>query len=450
MSAPEAATATTAARTSRRALLTVVAVVFIDLLGFGVVIPILPFYVRSFGVSDVYIGLLAASYSLAQFLFAPLFGRLSDRRGRRPVITLSLAGSAVAWIVFGFAAEVSAFFGLTAGLAALFLSRTLAGAMGGNLAAAQAYVADITPPERRAGALGLVGASFGLGFVFGPAIGGLFASEPVVAAADRLFPAFVPATTFSLPSFAAAGLSLLSLGFAAAFLVEPERRHGPDARTTFVEGFAAALRDANLRGLVAAFFLASVAFSGIQVMFIPYAADVYGYDATQTAFLLTYVGVLGVINQGVLVGRLSRRYGEQRVAVAGAATLLVALAGLPFSPFVGRLLPPLSSILAPLPFLSRELLALLVALALLSLGNGLLNVALSTLVSTAASADAQGSAFGVTQGAGSLGRTVGPPAMAALYVAAYWSPFVSGAVLVVPIVAILAGLARRGGSPSAG
>jgi predicted MFS family arabinose efflux permease len=311
--------------------------------------------------------------------------------------------------------------------------------MGGNIATAQAYIADITPPERRAGALGLIGASFSLGFIFGPALGGVFASDPVVAAARDLFPSFVPATRFSLPSFAAAGLSLLSLAAAALFLPEPDRQRRAGTRQTLIGQFVTALRDTDLRGLVVAFFLVSVAFSGIQVMFIPFAADIYGYDETQTAFLLTYVGVLGVINQGVIVGRLSRRVAESRIAIAGASLLLVALAAIPFSPQLGALLPTVGG---P-PYLTRELLALLVVLAMLSLGNGLLNVALSTLVSMAASAETQGSAFGVTQGAGSLGRTVGPPTMAALYAfVAYWSPFIAGAVLVIPILAILVGIAR--------
>lgn len=440
MSAPEAATVADADRgggavpSQRRALATVIGVVFIDLLGFGIVIPILPFYVRSFLVSDVFIGLLAASYSIMQFLFAPLLGRLSDERGRRPVLMLSLAGSVVAWTVFGLAGQVSETVTLTAGLAVLFVSRMVAGAMGGNIATAQAYIADITPPERRAGALGLIGASFSLGFIFGPALGGVFASDPVVAAARGVFPAFVPATKFSLPSFAAAAFSLLSLASAALFLPEPDRERRAIPRQSLVGQFVTALRDGSLRGLVIAYFLVSVAFSGIQVMFIPFAADVYGYDATQTAFLLTYIGVLGVINQGVVVGRLSRRFAESRIAIAGAALLLVSLAAIPFSPQLGTVLPTVGG---P-PYLTRELVALLVVLGTLSLGNGLLNVSLSTLVSTSASAEAQGSAFGVTQGAGSLGRTVGPPTMAALYaLVAYWSPFIAGAVLLAPIIVIL-------------
>ena len=440
MAAPESATARFA--TPRRALATVIFVVFLDLVGFGVVIPILPFYVRSFGVSDVFIGLLAASYSLMQFVSAPLLGRVSDSRGRRPVLMLSLAGSVVAWTVFGLAGEVLALSGLVAGVATLFASRMLAGAMGGNIATAQAYVADVTPVDRRAASLGLLGASFSLGFIFGPALGGVLASDTVVAAARDLLPAAVPATRFSLPSFGAAALSLLALVSAALFLPEPERSRGPERRVTLVGGFVEALADLRLRGLVVAFFLLSLAFSGVQVMFIPFAADVYGYDATQTAFFLTYIGALGAINQGVLVGRLSARYAEARLAVVGAVVLLVALVLLPFSPDVGRLLPPLGG---PVWF-TRELFVLLVDGALLSFGNSLLNVSLSTLVSTSASADRQGNAFGVTQGAGSLGRTVGPPAMAALYVLGVPWPFVVGAALLVPIVLLLARYTGETGS----
>ncbi|SFF79142.1 Predicted arabinose efflux permease, MFS family [Halopelagius inordinatus] len=449
MSTPESASAGTdpadvppeaSVDAPKRALAIVIGIVFVDLLGFGVVIPVLPFYVRSFAVSDVFIGLLAASYSAMQFLSAPLLGRLSDSRGRRRVLMLSLAGNTVAWTVFGLGTEVGVLFGTLPALATIFASRMLAGAMGGNIATAQAYIADVTPADRRAAALGLVGAAFGLGFVFGPAIGGVFASEEVVATARAVLPGFVPATRFSLPSFVAASLSLVALVAAAAFLPEPDRIRPAANRTTLVGQFTDALADPSIRGFVASFFLVSVAFSGVQVMFIPYAADLYGYDETQTALLLAYIGVLSILNQGVLVGHLSRRYGERRTAVAGASILAVALAVLPFSPALGSAVPGVGG---PAWF-TGPVLALLLSLAALSLGNSLLNVALSALVSRAASADTQGTAFGVTQGAGSLGRTVGPPSMALLYVVAYWSPFVAGAVLVVPVVAILAARVTRG------
>jgi MFS family permease len=196
-----------------------------------------------------------------------------------------------------------------------------------------------------------------------------------------------------------------------------------------------ALKDPSLRGLVIAFFLVSVAFAGIQVMFIPFVADVpaYEYDASAAGLLLTYIGVLGALNQGLLVGRLSRLIGPPRLAVVGAGLLLVSLAALPFAPELGELLPTIGG---P-AWATRELIALLVVLGVLALGNGLLNPSLATLVSTSTGADTQGAAFGVTQGAGSLGRTVGPPVAAALYAAVYWSPFVAGALVVVPVIALL-------------
>jgi MFS family permease len=437
MCVPDGATANAAVANPRRAVGTVVFVVFLDLVGFGIVVPILPYYVRSFGVGDVFIGLLAATYSLTQFIAAPLLGRLSDRRGRRPVVAISLAGSAVAWTGFGLADVVGAAQGATVGVAVLFLSRAFAGAMGGNIAAAQAYVADVTPPERRAGALGLVGASFSLGFIFGPAIGGALASETAVRAASTLP---IPATPFTLPAFGAAAMSLVALAVSLVALEEPDRRRSV-ARATFVEAFASSLRDPRLRGLVLAFFLVSVSFAGVQVMFIPFVADAaaYGFDASAAALLLTYVGVLGALNQGILVGRLADRFGSARLALGGATLLLVALAALPFAPELGG---PLPSTGGP-AWLTRELVALLAVLGILSLGNGLLNPSLSTLVSTNADAEGQGAAFGVTQGAGSLGRTVGPPVAAALYAVAYWSPFVAGAVVVLPVLAVLVGLVRR-------
>jgi MFS family permease len=428
----------------RRALVAVLAIVFIDLLGFGIVIPILPFYVRDFGASDVVYGLLAASYSLMQFVSAPLLGGLSDSRGRRPVLMLTLAGNAVAWTVFGLGGEVETVAGTAAALATLFLARMLAGAMGGNIATAQAYIADVTPRERRAEALGLVGAAFGLGFVFGPALGSVLASDAVVDAAAGVFPSFLPATRFSLPSFGAAVLSVVAFLAAWAYLPEPDRQVAPARRPRIVGQFVDAARDAALRPLVLAFFVASLAFSGIQIAFVPFVADIYGFDASQAGLLLTYVGALGVVNQGVVVGRLSRRIAAERLAVGGAALLVVALGAFPFTPEIGR-----AVLGGDVVGLGPGVVAMLAVLTVLSVGNSLLNVALSALVSLAAGVESQGSAFGVTQGAGSLGRTVGPPVMTALYaLVVYWSPFVLGAVLTVGVVALLSTLRVTGAVPA--
>ena len=418
---------------TRRRVAVVVGIVFVDLLGFGIIIPILPFYVRSFGVSDVFIGLLAASYSLAQFGAAPILGRISDERGRRPVLMLSVGIGGVAWILFGFAAEINATAGTALGLVVLFGARLLAGAAGGNIAAAQAYIADVTTPAERPGALGLVGAAFGLGFVFGPAIGGLLASETAVSTARAVFPAFVPVTVFSLPSFAAAGFSFLALAATVVVLKEPDRVRTPARRVTFVGQFRAALADSTLRPLVVAFFLTSLSFAGITVMFVPFLADFFGYGATEAALFLAYIGALGVVNQGVLVGWLSRKVGVRYVVRAGVVALFLALVLLAVSPLAGT-----DALLVSGPdWLTGGLVVLLAFGALASFGNGATTVGLAALVSEGATGDAQGAAFGVTQGAGSLGRTVGPPLAAAAYVALYWSPFVAGALVLVPVALLL-------------
>jgi MFS family permease len=418
---------------TRRGVAVVVAVVFLDLLGFGIIIPILPFYVRSFGLSDLFIGLLAASYSFAQFVAAPMLGRISDERGRRPILMLSVGVSGVAWTIFGLAAEVDAAAGTVAAVVTLFGARILAGAAGGNIATAQAYIADVTPVEDRAGALGLVGAAFALGFVFGPAIGGLAASDTAVRVAESVLPAFVPATKFSLPSFAAAAMSFVALATAAVVLKEPNRTAMPAGRVSFVAQFRRALSDATLRPLVLAFFLTSFAFAGVQVMFVPFVADFFGYGATEAALFLTYIGVLGTINQGVLIGRLAKRYGSRLVVFSGVASLFSALVVLALSPFLANLVPDLTG---P-SWVTGGLLVLLAFGALASFGNGAVTVGLSTLVSQGASEATQGAAFGVTQGAGSLGRTVGPPLAAAAYVFVYWSPFIADALLMVPVALVL-------------
>jgi len=412
----------------RRGLAVVFFVVFLDLLGFGIIIPILPYYTRTFpGGTEFVIGLLAASYSAMQFVFAPLLGSLSDRVGRRPVLVVSLCGSVVAWTVFG----------LADALWLLFLSRMLAGAMGGNLSTAQAYVADVTPSERRAAALGFIGAAFGLGFIFGPGIGAVLSFDATVAAVDGLLPAAVPISRFSLPSFAAAAASLAGVLVALLFL--PESRTVAESagatateRISSITQLRAAVATPGLRPLLLAFFLVSFAFSGVQVMFVPYVADIYGYTAAQSALLLTYIGVVAVITQGVLVGRLSARYSPVRLSLFGTALLVVGVGAIPASRAIGSVLPDLTALA---PFLTADLIGLLLVLTLLPLGNGILSVTLTALVSQRASAAVQGSAFGITQGAGSLARTVGPPVMGGLYFAVgYWSPFVVGSVLLLPVL----------------
>ncbi|KAB1188942.1 MULTISPECIES: MFS transporter [Haloferax] len=422
----------------RRALGVVFFIVFVDLLGFGILIPVIPLYALSFGATEFVGSLLIASYSAMQFLAAPLLGRLSDARGRRPVLLLSLTGSVIAWMLFGIAGS----------LAVLFAARMLAGAMGGNIATAQAYIADITPPEDRAKGLGLLGAAFGLGFVFGPALGGFFASDPVVAAARDIFPAIVPVSEFSLPSFAAAVITGTNL--VVAFFVLPESRppeeRGSEAteRESRIDQLLTALRTHGLGALVASFFLVSFAFSALESQFIFLTNDQYGYGATENAIILTYVGLVLAVVQGGLVGPLTDRFGEYRLAVAGAAIQVVMLAAVPFSPVFGTYIPTVGALVPIGPTLPPGVLALLAVMTPLSVGNALTNVSLNTLVSRSAGDDEQGGAFGLTQSAGSLARTFGPALAGGLYTGiAFWAPFVAGGLLMIPILFLLGRLDRE-------
>jgi len=423
--------------TSRRRVVgTLFLVVFLDLVGFGILIPVIPLYAKFFGANEFVGSLLIATYSLFQFVGAPLLGRLSDERGRRPVILLSLLGSVLAWTLFGLAGELAGLVGASSGLVVLFLARALAGAMGGNIATANAYIADVTPREDRAKGLGLLGAAFGLGFVFGPAIAGVVSSPAALAVFRDVLPAAVPVSEYTMPSFTAAVLCAANLGLAYAVLPEP-RRHAATASAgeSRLVRLYEAVRSPAIGSLLVAFFLASFAFSAFESQFIFLTSDRLGFGTAENAVLLTYVGVLVAIVQGGLVGPLTDRFGEYRLALVGAAVQAATLALVPFSLSWG-FVPALGPVAA-------GGVALALVATPLAFGNALTNVSLNALVSLNAGDDEQGGAFGLTQSAGSLARTFGPATAGLLYVAvAYWSPFVVAGLLFVPVLLVLGAVAR--------
>ena len=420
----------------RRVVGTLFLVVFLDLLGFGILIPVIPLYATFFGANEFIGSLLIATYSLFQFVGAPVLGRLSDERGRRPVLLISLTGSVVAWTLFGVAGELAGLLGAVNGLVVLFLARALAGAMGGNIATANAYIADVTPPEDRARGLGILGAAFGLGFVFGPAIAGVVSSPPALAVFRDVLPAAVPVSEFTMPSFTAAVLSAGNLALAYLVLPEPRRR----TRSTPASGsrlgrLLAALRSPGIGALVVSFFLASFAFSAFESQFIFLTNDRLGYATAENAVLLTYIGVLIAVVQGGIIGPLTERFGEYRLAVVGAAIQVVTLALVPFS-LSWAFVPSLGPV-------DAGGVALALVSTPLAFGNALTNVSLNALVSLDAGADEQGGVFGLTQSASSLARTFGPAVAGLLYVAVgYWFPFVVAGLLFVPVLALLGTVAR--------
>jgi len=404
----------------KRALLTVFLTILLDLIGFGMILPLLTFYAQEFHATPLQIGLLFSSYSLTQLLCAPLLGRLSDRAGRRPVLLGSIAGSVVAYVIFALAPNY----------AVLLLARSLSGVTAANYAIAQAYMADVSSPQERSKAMGLVGAAFGLGFVLGPALGGILeqlgASVPPLI---HLGPRLVP--------FAAAGLSALNLLIASVSLPEslsPELRRSAASRGGSWMGFKElreVWRDTPLRGLMVLFFLVMLCFSMMETTLALFCQARFGFGARETSWLFVFVGVVLVIVQGGLLGRLVRRFGERRLILSGIVLMALGLVLMPLTPVT---IPPVWSKLGLL-FLS---------LLLLAVGNGIHNPSTTGLLSRLAGEEAQGSTIGLSRSFGALARILGPSAGTWIFAAAgvRW-PFWSAGLLMMVALAVAADVLRR-------
>jgi multidrug resistance protein len=359
----------------RSPLLIIFVTVFIDLIGFGIVIPVLPYYAEGtkFGATPSQVGLLFASYSVMQLIFAPVLGRLSDKYGRRPILLISLLGTSVGFLILGFATT----------LWMLFVGRIIDGISGGNISTAQAYIADITTKENRAKGMGLIGAAFGLGFVFGPAIGGILSRWGI-----------------NVPFLFAGGLAFLNailLYFALPETVTPDH----PARISAAAGrgwqqLIGALRNPQLGFVLTIYFLSIVAFSIMTATFSLFMMFRLGYDAFHNGWVFAFVGIISAIIQGGLIGKLVKRFGEP---------LLVIIGGLLFS----------ASLLA-IPFVTAAtgLLAILTLGAATAIGQALSAPSLSSLASKSAGAGEQGGVLGVMQSVASLARAVGPSLAAAL------------------------------------
>ena len=367
-------------------------IVFIDLVGFGMIIPLLPFYAEHFGADPFVVGLVMASYSLAQFAAAPFWGRLSDRVGRRPVLIVSLAGAAAAYIWLGYADE----------LWILFAARLAGGAMAGNISAAFAYMADITTPENRARGMGLIGAAFGLGFIAGPALGGLLAgSDPALA-------------DYRTPALAAAGLSFLALAMSFAILKESlskevRRRLAEKPRSQRWAQFRAALARPRVGGLIGLTFLATFVFAGMEATFALWSNRQFGWGPAQNGYLFAFIGILSATIQGGLIGRLAKKFGEARLIIFGTGALAIGLGLIPFS--------------SSLPYL-------LVAMIFLGIGFSVMSPSLNSLVSLQVGAEDQGGIMGINRSANTLARVLGPAWAGFLFatLGRNW-PYFSGALL---------------------
>lgn len=336
--------------------------VFIDLVGFGIVIPVLPLYAENFHATPMAIGWLTGIYSGMQIIFTPILGKLSDRFGRRPVLLVSIAGTAVGFALMGMAQS----------LTLLFVARILAGITGGNISIPQAYIADVTAPEKRSHAMGMIGAAFGLGFTFGPLIGGLM---------SRI--------SYGAPFFFAAGLAVANAVLVYLILPESlsrEHRARQHKEASVAEVFRHG-RGTMFALVVATYFFLIAGFSIMTTLFALFNEKRFGYDAHANGYLFGFVGLISIIVQGGLIGRLVKTFGE--VALTRAGMLLTTLS------------------LALLP-LSNNLTTLLLVCAGLSCGSGFASPPLSGLASQMIERSWQGRALGVMQSAGSTGRLLGP------------------------------------------
>jgi DHA1 family tetracycline resistance protein-like MFS transporter len=374
-------------------------VVVIDLIGFGIIIPLLPFFAEHYQASPFQVGLLMAVYSLTQFVAAPFWGRLSDRIGRRPVLLFSLAGAILAYLWLGVAEE----------LWALFAARAVGGFMAGNISAAFAYVADITTRETRAKGMGIIGAAFALGFTIGPAIGGILAgSDPHNA-------------DFQSPAFAAAGLSAFALILGIFTLKESlsdeiKKRIAEKPKEIQSKQFQIALKKPNIRLLLLLSFLAVFAFAGIEATFALWSRRQYGWGPEQNGYLFALIGFSGALLQGGLIGRMSKRFGEANLIVQGSIALALGIGLIPFA---------------------TELWMLIIVMLIAVYGFSVISPSLNSLISLETNEEDQGGMMGVARSATTLARVGGPAWAGTLFsvLGMNW-PYFGGACIMAVVIVI--------------
>jgi DHA1 family tetracycline resistance protein-like MFS transporter len=367
-------------------LTTIFLIVFVDILGFGLILPLLPYYAETYGATAWITGLLVASYAAAQLIGAPLLGRLSDRFGRRPVLLLSILGTAVGFLILALAEPIGAALGNIFGAAAavngfiiaiMFFSRILDGVTGGNISVAQAYITDVTDSESRAKGLGLLGAAFGFGFIIGPATGGLLSTWG-----------------YAVPAYAAAALATLNL--LAVYFYLPEsltaaRRAEIAAMprpSISLDALVAAFRRPRVGPILHTRFFYGLAFAMFTSIFSLYAAGgPLNLSPQSTGFVLAYVGLLSAIVQGFAIGKLAKRYPEPTLMLSSAVAMVVGF-------FLWGLVP--------------NVLLLLIVLLPLSIGGGVMNTILSSVLTKAVPGEAVGGTLGLATAVESSTRVIAP------------------------------------------
>ena len=351
---------------NKKMLFAIFLIVFIDLLGFSVILPLLPFYAETFGATPLVVGLLTAAYAAAQLIGAPLLGRLSDRYGRRPILMISIAGNMLGFVLLAVAQN----------LGVLFLARALAGLTGGNISVAQAYISDVSEPKDRGKAFGLIGAAFGLGFIIGPAVGGILGT----------FGFWVPATVSAVLS----GINLLLVFFWLPESLTVERRLelANTSRPPFtVNAMLQTLNRPFVGPLLHTRFFFGLAFAMFQSIFALYAQYRLNLDGRQTGYILAYVGVLSAVTQGFLIGKITARFSDTQIILASTIIMAIGLGSWAFAPNV---------------------IALLIVLVPIALAGGVLNTTINSAMSKAVAPIEIGGILGLAASLESLTRVISP------------------------------------------
>lgn len=351
---------------NNRAIALVYATIFLDVLGLGVLIPVLPYYARQYSADAATVGFLSVSFSLALFISSPILGALSDRIGRRPVILWNILGSSIAYFLFGWANT----------LWLLMVARLIEGITGGSISSAQAYIADVTPPAERMKRFGFIGAVFGLGFILGPAFGG-----------------FLSRYGLSAPAYAAGTLCFIAFLFGFFMLPESlpaERRVATPMSAADFNPFTkiqAALSRDSIRAILVAMFLVNVAFSGLQSNFAVLTLNRFQMGPSDNALIFVYIGMLSILMQGVVVRRLPKSWNPVRTCMTGLTAMALGFLGIAFAAEKWHLFP---------------------AIAVMAFGNGITAPMLTALISRRVGEREQGTVLGSSQGIISATRIVGP------------------------------------------
>ncbi len=374
---------------NKKALFTIFLIILTDIIGFGIIIPLLPTISADLGIKGVALGLLTASYALAQFISSPILGNLSDKFGRKPILVFSKAGTVLAYVMLAFSKSYYL----------ILLSRLIDGFTGGNIPAARAYISDVTTKENRARGMAIIGISFGLGFILGPALGGIF---------------FSIGKSKTLPALIGAGLSLLSLVLTQLFLDESHRieKDTSKNRNFSIKNFFKIFKHPEIQRILGVVFVSTMIVSGLQTT-LPFFADkLFGFTTEQNSYMLIYLGVLGLITQGFL----ARKKFKNTDFMVNLGLILLA---------IGIILMAIIPVVA----------GLLIVLGIYSAGSGLIQIFLPTALSTTSSTDPEGEIMGAYEGVSSLSRVIGPAIFGSLVLTIpRQTYFVSGVIMLILLI----------------